>query len=74
MRLALCRYPNLHQGGMTIMEYHGQWTANKELEEEFRYKFVDSDRVTNRGCEDSRIKSSYPNHNENSADASEVAW
>ena len=45
------------------MEYHGQWTANKELEEEFRYKFVDIDRITNRRCEDSRIKSSYPNPN-----------
>lgn len=30
-RLALRGLLNLHQVGMTMMEYHGRWTANKDL-------------------------------------------
>ena len=72
MRLDLCGFLNLHQGGMTVPEYHEQWTANKELAEEFGYKFEESDQATDRECEASGIKTLDTDYNKKSADASKV--
>ena len=35
MRSDLHGFLNLHQGGMTVMEYHAWWTSKKDLAEEF---------------------------------------
>ena len=73
MHSALCGFLNLHQGGMTVAEYHKRWTANKDLAEDFGYKVGESDRATNWECEASDIKTSDKDYNENRVDASEVA-
>ena len=39
--------PQPTSGGVTVIEYHKQCTANKDLAEEFRYKVGESDRATN---------------------------
>ena len=31
IRSALRGFPNLHQGRMTVIEYHEQWTSGKRL-------------------------------------------
>ena len=56
MFLALHGFLNLHQGGVTVTEYHKRWTAKKELAEEFGYKVGESGRATDRECEDGGIK------------------
>ena len=73
MRSDLHGFLNLHQGGMTVTDYHKWRTAKKELAEEFRYKVGDINGATNRECEASGIKMSDTEYNENCADASEVA-
>ena len=33
MQSALCRFLNIHQGGVTVTESHKHWTAGKDLKE-----------------------------------------
>ena len=72
IRSSLRGFLYLHQGGMTVTDYHERWTANKDLEEEFWYKVGERDRATHRECKVSRIKTSDTDYDENYADASEV--
>ena len=73
MRSALRRLLNLHQGGMTVTEYHKWWTANKELAEEFGYKVGDSDWETDRECKASGLRMLDIDYDRKSADARDVA-
>ena len=55
-----------------MTDYHEQWTANKDLEEEFGYKVGESDRATDWGFESREIKTSYTDYGKFCADASYV--
>ena len=64
---------NLHQGGVTVTEYHERWTANKDMEEEFGYNIGESGQATNRKCEADGINTSDDDYEKNRAGASDVA-
>ena len=64
---------DLHQGGMSVTEYHEQWTANKDLAEEYGYKVGESDGTTNQEYEVIGIRMPDTKYDKKRADASEFA-